>query len=331
MPGLADYANELVGQFPQLSFLTAARLVNQAWSTIRDEAIWSWNSAETPIVIAPLIQSAGIVTATFQSNQVVGDAAAQAVWNPQVLSTPPFAGAVGTGRQFRLPNGPIYSIIAYDGAGNITLDRVYAEPTITTIDYQIYKAYFSPPSDFLRYISITNTASAYTITGHKLTLNQEEMNRRDPQRGAQGDAYYQGAYRVGDTGLPIYEMWPHITNVAPYIAIYIRRGVDLTLPGVTPAIDIPLTIPRTLLMLRAEYVTCRWAMKNSSRYPELGKINWHALMTHTKEEYREELWKCRRQDMELFKQLWSIPFGTDFGFPVDARFLQSHDVVTMLD
>jgi len=54
-------------------------------------------------------------------------------------------------------------------------------------------------------------------------------------------------------------------------------------------------------------------------------------MAHTKEEFREELWRSRRQDMEIFKQLWSIPDGTDFGFPVDARFIQSHDVVTMID
>ena len=279
-----------------------------------------------------MISAVGFVTTTFQSTTVTGDAAAQAVWNPQVLSTPPFAGAIGTGRQFRQANSPIYSIIAYDGAGSITLDRPYAEPGGTFGNYQIYKCYFSPPSsDFLRYFAITNTADAYTITGRKLTMNQEEMNRRDPQRGAQGDAYYQGAYKVDSNGLPVYEMWPHPTNVKPYIAIYSRRGVDLTLPGVTPVVDIPITLQRTLLMLRAEYVACRWAMKNSGRYPELKGVNWHALMAHTKEEFREELWRSRRQDMEIFKQLWSIPDGTDFGFPVDARFIQSHDVVTMLD
>ena len=330
---LDDYANELVGQFPGLSILVARNMVNKAWSAIRDATLWSWLTSDGAFAV-PNVIFTGSVTTVQGSPSVVGDAAAAAAWLAVALANPPLASPnLGFGRQFRITNGPLYNIIAFDGIDTLTLDRPFLEPSLTAFPtYQIYRAYYSPyslaptPTSFLRFLAITNKDFAYTIVGEKLTKNQEILNRRDPQRGAQGDAYNVASYKVDAQGNPVYEFWPHPTNAHPYIAAYISRGTDLTATGVVPAVDLPATVSKLLLTSRAEYETALWAMKNVNRFADLKGINWFGVRKEALTEYNAELVKAQRQDFEIFKTLWISPKGMGFGFPVDARFMQSHDV-----
>jgi len=335
---LDQFAQELIGLYPGLSLLPARILVNRAWQDIRDEGLWSWLTAEDAVV-APAAVTAGTVTTTLGSPLVVGDVNATAAWTPLALANPPLAfPTLGVGRQFRVGAGqPIYNIIAYNGTNTITLDRNYTEAANVGAGqtYQIYKVYYAVPqfngvTDFLRYFSITNVNYAYSIVGKFLSFNREQLDRMDPQRGSFGDAYILGSYKVDPTTFnPVHELWPGPTDGSTYMRIYQRRGQPMTPAGVTPVVDIPPTLSPSLLMSRAEYQTSLWAMKNVNRYPDLKGVNWFQVRKDALAQYTVELVKQRRQDMEIFKNTWILPKGQYLGFPVDAAFIQSHDVDLM--
>lgn len=332
MASLDTAAGELIGGFPGLDILVARNLVNKAWRDICEEGLWSWLTADGPLAV-PNAVTAGLATVTNGSPLVLGDATAAAAWVPLALAIPPLASAVlGQGRQFRIGTGsPTYNIISFDGVNTLTLDRDYAESTLTA-NYQIYRCYYAPPSsDFLRYMSITNIAFAYAIVGKFLTFNQEQLNRMDPQRGATGDAYILSSYKAAADGSPVHELWPAPVNGNPYVAVYQRRGLDLTPANVTPAVDLPVTVSKSLLSARAEYRAALWAVKNVNRYRDLAGVNWLAVRKAAKYEYDSEIIKARRQDFEIFKNTWIAPKGGYLGFPADAAFMQSHDVSIMFD
>lgn len=328
---LDTIANELVGDYPGLSLLVARNQVQKAWHDICDETMWSWLSAEAPLYVPSQI-SLGAVTVTLGSAAVVGDATAAAAWLPVALANPPLASpALGQGRQFRLGLGnPVYNIVAFDGVNTLTLDRLYGEPSGAGQPYQIYRSYYAAPSpDFLRYFAITNYQSAYSIVAKWLTFNQEQLNRMDPQRGAQGDAYILSSYKVAADGSPVHELWPTPTNPNSYIAIYQRRGLDLTPTGTIPFVDLPATLNKSVLKSRSDYQTALWAAKNVNRYRDLAGINWLSIRKEAKAHYDKELVTAQRIDFEIFKNTYIIPKGLYTGFPVDARFIQSHDVEGM--
>jgi hypothetical protein len=332
---LDQLAGELIGEYPGLDILVARNHVQKAWQDICDEGLWSWLVAEAPLAV-PQVISAGSVTTTLGVPTVVGDTGASAAWLAVALANPPLASSnLGQGRQFRVGKaGPVYNIVAYDGVSTITLDRIYAEASIAGQTYQIYRSYYAPPStDFLRYMSITNIGFAYSITGKFLSFNQEQLNRMDPQRGSQGDAYILSSYKANPTtGAPVHELWPAPTNANPYVAIYQRRGGasnPLTPTGAAVPVDIPGTLSTSLFMARAKYWTADWAMKNINRHPDLKGVPWLQVRQAEDKQYQQEMIKARRQDMEIFKNTWIIPKGTYLGFPVDAAFIQSHDVSIM--
>jgi hypothetical protein len=328
---LDQFAGELIGGFPGLDILVARNLVNKAWQDIREEGLWSWLTAEGPLAV-PIPVTAGLATVTNGLATVVGNGAASTAWQAVALANPPLASPnLGQGRQFRfgISGSPVYNIIGFDGVSTLTLDRIFAEPT-STGQYQILRFYYAPPSsDFLRYMSITNIAFAYSIVNKFLTFNQEQLNRMDPQRGSFGDAYILSSYRTAADGTPVHELWPTPVNANPYVAIYQRRGLAMTPTGVTPAVDYPATLSTSLLMSRAEYRAALWAAKNVNRYRDLAGINWFSIRKEAKATYDNDLVIARRQDFEIFKNTWIAPKGHYLGFPVDAAFMQTHDVSIM--
>src|SRR5204863_5590036 len=116
-------AGEIAGTVPKLSPFLARKLVARAWRDIRDTRTWSFLVADAALV-APNAVSAGTVAVVQGSATVQADATAQAAL--VVLATaanPPVELC-----QFRVNQGPIYNITAFDsGTGVITLDRIYLE------------------------------------------------------------------------------------------------------------------------------------------------------------------------------------------------------------
>lgn len=326
-----DYYRELTAVIPQLSDLYAQTLVNRAYKEIRDKRLWTWLRAEAELIApSPIAEGFAAVTqfgtvVTFDSTAGPLVTAANAAGNPALLL-----------RQFRISNGgSLYNIVAYSAGPpvTITLDRPYGEQTTTGSSFAIYRCYFTPPqNDFLRFWSLLNAGEGYTISGERLGLTREELDRRDPQRASQGDAHYiasykaqTSAYPVGGTtpGAFIWELWEHPTNPATYVVNYQRRGVDM----VAPTDDIPSTFMSSVLMPNALEKACKWAAANAGRHKDLRGVNWLAIAKSHKADYLLELHKAQRVDDEIALQNWIDPDEQyRLSGPIDGRYAQSHDL-----
>lgn len=325
-----DYCSELVGTIPRLPFPLAQKLVNRAWLDIRQLRLWSFlvSSADN---LSALNVSTGTVTVVQGVNQVTLDATAAAALSPLVFANPPLAApTVGIGRQIRIGSipgsaGPLYSILAYDGAFTLTLDRNYAETSGAGLNYMCYKAYFSPPvSDFVRYFTVTNVSAGYTVKGKKLYYTQRQLNSIDPQRGGTGDAYIISAYEPDANGNPVHEWYPHPVNQHTYNCLFQRRGTDLS-----STVDLPPTFPSDVLIAKAFTHAAAWAQANLAQYPELQMTNWVMFSQDRKQEFKDALIQAIKQDDEISPL---IPFqqGSSFDFPLGGQFLQGHDVSSLI-
>src|SRR5206468_4117536 len=81
----ASMAFELCGEVSGLPMPLARSKIQEALGTIYDESLWSFQLAESGWLTGGLLfgigtQSAGTITVTAYSNQVVGDANASAAW-----------------------------------------------------------------------------------------------------------------------------------------------------------------------------------------------------------------------------------------------------------
>ena len=340
MPTMLDVAGELSGQIPGLPNVFSRKFVNRAFAEVKRARLWSWNVGQGVIVCPQLITSAGSCTVTQFSNIVQFDATSITNLLPYVLANPPLVQ-----RQFRIGAGPVYSLITYNATtGVATLDRIYGEATVSGTSYVIYKCYYGPPSvdgtvagsttDFLRHLSILNPIQGYTIAGRRLNMSQEELNRRDPLRGAQGQPYYAARYRPTPIstqtgaqttspglGITMVELWPHPTFQQNLLSNYERQHVDL-LPGdyFPNQCDVPL------VQYRAFEYAYRWALQNSARIPELKGVDWRFLLAEVQVKYKEELVQAKRNDEEIALTL--VRPGSaglyDFWGPIDSNFFQSH-------
>lgn len=342
-----DYWEELKGTIPRLPPNLAQTYINRAWTDIRDYRLWSW-LVGVGFISTPTAITTGLVDATLGSTDVLFTVAAAAALNAVALANPPLANAqIGLGRQFRLSSqtsgtpGPLYNIVAWDNSTRTaTLDRVYAEETITASPYTVYKAYYQPPPsngtatpDFLRYLSVTNTPVGYTIRGQKLYYTQPQLDGIDPQRGATGDAYILAAYEdnpgsdvspLGPQMFPIHEWYPHPVYARVYKCIFQKRMLALS-----DTQSLPVTIPETVLMARAFVHGAQWALGQVAVFPELAQTNWVNFITIKQQEYKETLLQCIKQDDEIFPQK-AFTQGWQFDFPLGGQFLQGHDVSSLV-
>ena len=319
-------AAELTGSIPGLSNLFARKYINQALEEIQRDYLWSWNIGQGVLVI-PTAVTAGSVAVTQYSQTITFDATAKAALNA-ANSNP-----VITKRQFRVPSsGPVYSITAYDtGTGVATLDRIYTEPTDSAAQYTVYRVYYEPCStdgitpntDFLRYLSINNDINGYSIRGKRLYMTREELNRRDPLRGALGLPYYAAAYGPTAAGQMQYELWPHCVSALGLLCQYQKRHVDLV-----PGDSLPLQAPIVLIRYASFKLAYRWALQNAGRVPELKGVDWRFALAEANRTYDQELVRAKKNDKEIMLNIFRPGSGwtLDFAGPIDSNFMQSHGV-----
>lgn len=327
MPTLIEMAAELTGSIPGLSNLFARKYINQALEELQRDYLWSWNTAQG-VLVFPTAVTAGFVATTQFSNQVTFNATAKAALNA-ANSNPTIIN-----RQFRVPSsGPVYSITAYNTTtGVATLDRIYTEPPDSAAQYTVYRAYFDAPSsdggttpntDFLRYLSINNDINGYSISGKRLYMTRQELNRRDPLRGAIGLPYYLASYIPNAAGQMQYEPWPHCTSSLGLLATYQKRHVDLT-----PNQSLPEQAPIVLLRYAAYKPAYRWALANAGRIPELKGVDWRFALAEANKTYDQELVRAKKNDKEIVLNIYRPGAGytVDFQGPIDSNFMQSHGV-----
>ena len=325
----ADYWSEVVGTIPKIDPLFAQKIVNRAWDSLKDERLWSFLRG-VGILQAPQIIATGTVSVTQFSAIVTLNATANAALNNL---TNPLIGQ----RQIRvgLGGGPVYNILSYsNNLAQITLDRPYQEATQTGSPYQVYRCYFSPAdqtgtytTDFRMWTVLLNPIDGYAIVGENLRLTRQEIDARDPTRGAQDLAYTMAAYSVDANGMPIHEMWPHPTSQRTYVGLYRKRGQLLS-----NSVDLPASFPRRALVERSLQLGCDWAIANAGRFAELKGVNWALLKAESKREAEKFLQQARLADDDLMTENF-LPQLRDYLMypPIDSDFAQSHDMGAWFD
>lgn len=320
-------ANIVRGSFPRLPYPAALQIVTKAFRDVADEKIWSWQFKEG-ILYAPPNITTGNVSVTQYNKTITFDATARADINTSNSDLVDLAPVVG--RQFRIgQDGHIYTIISYvSGTGVAVLDRAFVGITNASAVYSMYKAYYESPTgkDFKRFETVIDPDNSYLL---RTDWTKEEIDAKDPQRQAFGDAYRICSHDVNQaTGLQRFEMWPHNQNERGYVCQIITLGFT-DFAGVSigdPAFQFPQTLdPATVVEARALYHAAMWAAANVGQYVELQKTNWTFVAGEHKAFYREKVIDAKKNDGEIFLTSWIIPPGGRFGSPVDASFAQRHD------
>ncbi len=260
---LNQMARRLALEVPGLADSYAKTLLSEALGHIEDEQLWSFQLQESNWLTPGLLfnsgpgagpgTSAGTVTFTPYSNQVIGDATASAAW--AAYAQMPFL----TQLQIRSPYYSLYNIIAYDTTSNppfgtFTLDRPWLEPlSAAGQSYMIYQAYFAVPvSDFRRFIAVRDTTNnSYLDFWNK---SQKDLSIEDPERTIFDEPCYVVPYEVDQRpnsatlGRMLYELWPHPLSILPYSYNYIRRGPQLQ----SPADTVPYPITEDMVLWQAK-------------------------------------------------------------------------------
>lgn len=326
----------------------AQRIINRAWKRINDYRMWSWQIISNAQIFVPAVVTDGNCNVTFNDTNVVMNAAATTALNAIAFGNPPLASPIlGVGYQIRLgtsanglsaPIGPNYSITAWDGAGNLTIDAPYGQATGINLSYQVLKCFYAAPflpvtstgndGYFARYLSIVNFLDGYAITGRSLYFSQEELNRIDPQRGGQGDAYIVAYLAHNSLGQPVYELYPNpVSTPTTYGANYVSKGPLLTmttsLPQVSYALDDAVTF-------QAKVFAGQWALANTARFKDLQGTNWVQYCGMMEEERKNSLRLCIKEDDEIMPSPKPFVFNGWFSFPLGGEFLQSHDISSIL-
>lgn len=309
---LNDMIQRLVREVPELPGGLAKTQINEALGLLYDSQMWSFQFKEdgflTPGLQFPVGpgNSAGTVTVTPFSNQVIGDAVATAAWTAYA-SMPLF-----TSFQFRSPFYSLYNIIALDTSTNppfatITLDRPWMEPGGIGQRYMIYQAYFPVPvPDFKRFLAVRDTTDNAPID--YWSKKQRDLAAEDPERTIFDDPSYFVPYMVdarpgsATLGNMMYELWPHPLSMLPYSFQYLRRGPLL----VKPSDSVPIPFTEELVTWRAKEVA--YAYKEAQKGEEIQRgsgADWRYLAEFAHEQLKICLKPVKDRDRDLVDVYWN--------------------------
>lgn len=356
MSTFLDLYAQIAGQLPGLGPFLSQTFVNQAWVDIGNKRLWNFLQQDVAIVCPAQITSGSVSFTQFDNpGEVTCDATASAALLTQ--ATPGATQPGLTNMQIRFSTsspstGQVYSIVAADvtdpAAIVLTLDRMIVEPTDAESSYQVYRCYFVPPlatGSFRKWVSVVDMVNGWQL---KLDYSSAYFDARDPQRQAQGQAYYIGSYEPNyiadaatgatapnvneNAGTPNFELWPHPTGGQ---TLYARARTKAS-KFVRPTDEIPNNIIEDQLILewakeRYAYPHCK---ANVAHFPAFKGANWESLVDTARRTAAELLNDAKRNDDEQgLSSVWNRGHGLRnrlMGgkgmqqFPIDSNFLQSH-------
>ena len=296
----ADLKFRLRGDVPGLDIILAGSLINEALGKIFDEQYWSFQFCESGWLTPGLqfsgnLLSAGTITVTPYSNQIVGDSVAAAAWLAHTGMP------LLTQLQIRVPQYSLYNIVGFDGVNTLTIDRPWMEPAGVGLSYMAYQAYFPVPvADFKRFFEIRDTTNGAPVDFW--TYSKQDLSVMDPQRTIYDQPGYVVPYvpdqRLGSAtlGYMLMELWPHPLSVLPYTFSYLRRGPLL----VNNSDTIPWPLTEELVLWRAKEVA--FLRKESQKGEELKRgsgADWRFLSQAANAEYKGLLKDAKRKDEDL--------------------------------
>lgn len=304
---------QLLLRVPQAPPLLAQDWVKNSFRRINERRLWSFDVAFQQMLFHDEV-TAGTVTVTFNSNQVVGDATAAAAWTAALV-----------GRQFRLGlNYPILDVVAFDGVNTLTLGDVWGGSTLSAQSYEIYNAYQTMPANFKSFQSVWDPTYNWALWTNKWT--QPDLNLWDAQRASAGNPYtvvFRDFDPTGVTSPPQarYEIWPHRKSqyVLPYL--YIVQPPDLNDAGAT----LPRLIRGDVVLEGALVDAASWPGPDPDhRNPYYSQLN----LRYHQGRFDSMVGELERQDDELFEQDTRYQYLTAplpwAPFPGDARYWQTH-------
>lgn len=327
----ADLSAELTGILPGLSGLLADNFVQRALRGIYTERKWSFQMAEAGVYCPVQVTTGAAAYTQFTNTVTMSTAATTAllalVTNPGYANLQIRFGAAGNAAV----SGQVYNILSGTGSPLVfTLDRVIMEATSVAAGYQVYRSIVvAPVADFIRWDAFIDMANAIDVNRD---FTSAYFDARDPQRTAQGQAYFIGHYEPAPpvspalAGIPRYELWPVPVQGQTFYARYKRRGPGFSGPTDTQ----PDVIPDSLITARALYREAYpWAMANQGNFPTMKNVNWLSLITTAQKNYRETLTNVARTDddircQSIISRGHTLRRAVDPGFPIDANFIQSH-------
>lgn len=295
---------------PSASLFLAREWIDYAFRQLWDYKLWSWQRKQGQFIMDAAV-STGTVAVVRGSFTVTGTGTA---WTTDLVN-----------HQFRVGlNTPIYTIESVDaGAQTLDLTQVWGAPTSSGVNYSIYNAYVTPPSDFQNFIVIFDPRYNWALS---LNVTQEDLDVWDAQRANIGNTSYVCASRDFDDvfntpPLPRYELWPHQQSQVVYPFHYVSRPPDLSEAGAS----LPRLIRGDVLLEMALAQAARWpgASKDSPNpYFNLALAMQHdtralamvAQMARTDDEvFENEVTYTSLSTMDIPAVAWG-----------DSRWLQSH-------
>ncbi len=352
MASLLELTAELTGELPGLSPQLAEKHINRALREVYNARNWSFLVTDG-VIVCPVQVTTGNISYIQFGTTVTCDAAASAALLPQTVtgSVPGLASL-----QIRLnPTtispavSQVYSILSFDASTPtaivLTLDRMIVESTDAAAGYQVYRAYVYPPlSDFKSWQKVTDVTNGWSL---KRDFTSAYFDSMDPQRQAQGMAYYLGAWGGNRTvntvtgatspestqaqSVPVYELWPHPTSGQNFYVRIRRRGLALS----QDTDELPSQIEDGLVLSRARgWHSYQFAQANVAHYPEFKNVNFGQLTAQALSEYSQLLLDAKRNDDEQSLQtVFNRGHGLRTGragfkgmqdFPIDSAFIQGH-------
>jgi hypothetical protein len=293
---LENMASRLTGYFPRMPKSEAYNIVNDAWTDIRTDRLWSFQLVEDSIA-TPNVINVGTFTTVQGTNTVTADASASVVI---AGLTNPFI----TLRQFRITSGGIYSIVAADftvpTAVVLTLDRIYTDPSANSQPYQIYQCYFAAPvPDFKRWIDWRDLTNGDWLSIYN---TRREINMGDPQR-----LYFTFPHwvlpfgqdlRPGSStlGYPLSELYPNPLSYVSYMRWWIRSGADL----INPQDTLPYPMQEDLVFARSRMKACEIAeYTRDPSVPRGQSADYKFIYGAAKSEYDTLLKKVGFKDRDI--------------------------------
>ncbi len=321
MSTIQTLAAELKSWFPGIEPLALPPFVRRAFQDIRDARKWSFLMVQGQMYVPNQI-TAGTVTTVQFSNTVVFDATAATALNAVALPSAPQPAL--TQRQFRLSGGPIYNITAWDGVDTATLDRPFAEGSVSGLTYMVYLPWVpTPRADFVKFLSIADPINDYRFRRRNLYRSTAEVDRRDPNRQAFSIPIWAAShdYTTLPSGVvvPRYELWPHGVQAINYNVAYQVKGVYADTD------PIPSQISDATIIARARFYCYSFQITQ----PNVPKDMIGALVQAQRTvsaEYADLVQKDKREDDNIFEQnVFECEDDPQWSGPIDADYAQSHD------
>jgi hypothetical protein len=293
---------------PQLPYTLCQQIVRDRYRRVLERRDWSGLRGEFEFILNPLKTGAAgnTVTATLNSPTIVGAGTAFA--------------STDVGRQFKLGQGSIYSILAVNvGGQTLTLDRNYSLATIASSVYTIFDGYVNAPSDFKTWMTAVDRLMGWRL---RTWITQDELNMWDPQRTFFGNPYVLAdrRYFTDINGVTTYqfEAWPYNSAQRAIHCFYFKLGSDLIQDT-----DLPIyPIRSDALVSGALADVARWPGTPERPNPYFGKM---ALYTSYEAEYEDKFIEIERADENIYMN-WletanfsSLPFA-----PFSANYMFSH-------